>query len=500
MAKRIDSQDAITLMRLSGLEPQSPFIAGHLPWNCVCLKCGKNVSPSYANVKNGHSGCVYCSGKAVDPRDAFNFMISKDLYPLEDYQAVRNKWKCRCLKCGLEVNTRYGDIKSGQGGCLKCGYQKVADTNRLDPELATEIMLKNNLRPLEPYTNYDSKWLCECLRCGEVATPTLHSISSGQGGCYFCGKKDAADKIRTPANEAVSQMRAFGYEPLEDFVSVVHPWKSIHTECGGTVSPRLSNLKSGGGGCKPCGFKIAADKNRFTQEDAISIMQSAGLKPLESYTNSATRWKCLHIACGSIVYPKLQTIQSGQGGCRKCGLLQSAKKNLRDESTVVLEMLESDLQPLEPYKGTEVNWKCRCLKCGKTVFPRHHSVLSGQGGCKYCAKKGMDFSAPGYVYLVVHHELDALKVGIGGVEKRIKDHTDQGWVLVKRWNFTTGHKASLAEEKTLKHLRREKGLNHYLSKYEMPQAGYTETFSLDQVSVVYVRDYLDRITKNKSSA
>jgi hypothetical protein len=177
-----------------------------------------------------------------------------------------------------------------------------------------------------------------------------------------------------------------------------------------------------------------------------------------------------------------------------------AEKNLREGSGTVEEMLEAGLQPLEPYQGTDFKWKCRCLNCKKVVFPRHHSVVGGQGGCKYCATKGMDFNAPGYVYLIVHHEYDALKVGIGGSEKRLKDHNKFGWKLVNRWNYTTGHKASLVEEKILKHLRQDLKLAYYLSKEDMPQAGHTETFSLDQVTVTYVRDVINRFSKTKSSS
>ena len=48
-------------------------------------------------------------------------------------------------------------------------------------------------------------------------------------------------------------------------------------------------------------------------------MLKAGLKPLEPYTQFHAKWKCLHIACGEIVYPSYAVIQGGQGGCRDCG-------------------------------------------------------------------------------------------------------------------------------------------------------------------------------------
>jgi hypothetical protein len=48
-------------------------------------------------------------------------------------------------------------------------------------------------------------------------------------------------------------------------------------------------------------------------------------------------------------------------------------------------MKKAELQPLEPYKNNRTKWKCKCLKCGKTVFPRFYSIQKGKGGCLFCA-------------------------------------------------------------------------------------------------------------------
>ena len=498
MGKRLDPKDAEEVMLKAGLKPIEDFRFGHLPWRCVCIKCEKVVTPSYANVRNGHAGCAYCAGKKVDPSDAIALMRSKNLEPLEPFRSSKSKWKCRCLKCDSLVEPTYGMVSLGGGGCLKCGYETAGKKNRISETSAVEIMLKSGLRPLEPYKNFDTKWVSECLRCGEIVKPRLHAIQSGQGGCIKCGIKTASDKKRIPKNQAKELMLKNGYQPLEEYSEAGKPWKSVHEVCGQVVYPRYATIKKGLGGCSYCGFLSAAEKNRFTQEEAVAIMRSAGLEPQEPYTNSITKWKCIHTVCGRTVQPQLFKIQNGQSGCRQCSLITTATKNRRDETEVVEEMLNADLQPLESYKGTDHKWKCRCLKCGKVVFPSHHAIVGGQGGCKYCATKGMDYTAPGFVYLVVHHEYDSLKVGFGGIDKRIRDHTALGWKLVKRWNFTTGHKASLVEEKVLKHLRFDLKLQNFLSKEDMPQAGHTETFSLDQVSVIYVRDLIDKLSKSKT--
>jgi recombinational DNA repair protein (RecF pathway) len=496
--KKIDPELAEKVMLKAGLRPLENFKFGHLPWRCFCTKCEKVVTPSYANVRNGHAGCAYCAGKKVDPVDAVALMRSKNLEPLEPFKSLKSKWKCRCLTCNSLVEPTYGVVSSGSGGCLKCGYEAAGNKNRMSEKTATEIMLTAGLRPLEKYKNFESKWLSECLRCGAIVKPRLHSISSGQGGCINCGIKIRSEKNRIPPEQARKTMLKHGYIPQENFVEAGKPWKSIHEECGRVVKPRYASIKNGFGGCKYCGQEKAAEKNRFSQDEAIKLMRAAGLEPLEPYVNSTTKWNCTHLACGRKVKPQLFKIQNGQTGCRACGYLTMAGKNLRESTGTVREMLNADLQPLEPYQGTEHRWKCRCLKCNKIVYPRHHSVVGGQGGCKYCATNGMDYKAPGYVYLIVHHDYDALKVGIGGTEKRLKQHTIFGWKLVSRWNFVTGHKASLIEERILKHLRQDLKLAHFLSREDMPQAGHTETFSLDQISVTYVRDMINRFTKTKS--
>ena len=50
-------------------------------------------------------------------------------------------------------------------------------------------------------------------------------------------------------------------------------------------------------------------------------------------------------------------------------------------------MRAANLEPLEDYPGNKEKWKCKCLQCGKTVFPSLGSARKNGGGCKDCGIK-----------------------------------------------------------------------------------------------------------------
>lgn len=75
----------------------------------------------------------------------------------------------------------------------------------------------------------------------------------------------------------------------------------------------------------------------------------------------------------------------------------------------------------------------------------------------------------------------AVKVGISDISgKRFKAHRTKGWVLVSYWHFFERDKARAVESIVLNTLRERYG--YYLSKEQMPQNGYTETFDASKVT------------------
>ena len=131
-------------------------------------------------------------------------------------------------------------------------------------------------------------------------------------------------------------------------------------------------------------------KPRLDPKVTKSVMLKAGLKPLEPYKSFFTKWKCLHIACGQIVYPTYAVIQGGQGGCRDCGFKIGSAKRKKNEAHLAKVMAKAKLEPLEPYKNSSSRWKCRCLVCKKIVYPSYKYVNKTFSCCGYCSKRLVD--------------------------------------------------------------------------------------------------------------
>ena len=124
--------------------------------------------------------------------------------------------------------------------------------------------------------------------------------------------------------------------------------------------------------------------HKLTHEEAVALMLAAGLTPLEQYQNSKYPWKCECQTCKSIVTPAFSSIQSGQGGCKSCGLREQAAKRKMDDQEASKVMFENGFEPLEPYPGNQRKWHCKCMNCGNELFVLRNTVATNGTGCKYC--------------------------------------------------------------------------------------------------------------------
>jgi len=72
-------------------------------------------------------------------------------------------------------------------------------------------------------------------------------------------------------------------------------------------------------------------------------------------------------------------------------------------------------------------------------------------------------------------------VGISDVSgRRFASHRTKGWILIKYWAFSERDQARYIESLVVQTLTKRYG--HYLSKEDMPQGGYTETFDASKVT------------------
>jgi len=443
MAQKLDPKVAEAVMLKAGLEPLEPYRNNRHKWKSRCLKCERIVTPRYESIKEGHSGCVYCSGNKVDPKDAEAIMLNAGLKPLEPFKSATAKWRCLHIACGEIVSPQYSQIQGGQGGCLNCGRKRTVEAQRIPKAKAVAMMLGANLRPLEEFNEAKKPWKCECLKCGKIVSPTFSAIQNGQGGCKYCSRRfvDGEDAIELMINA--------GFEPLEPYKGAGKPWQSRCVKCGLVSTPTFANVQNGSG-CTVCknaekinprtlsqqeaveiminanmkplvpyegtkvqwksrclvckkttypvlGNVLAGHKacayctgHKVDPKDAVRIMKKAKLLPLEPYKGSDIPWKCECLKCGGITNPSYASIKSGQGGCRSCGVKEGAKKNLLSEKEAIAVMLKAKLKPLEKYVKSDNPWKCRCLVCKKVVYPSYSNVNSGNNGCIYCVGGKVD--------------------------------------------------------------------------------------------------------------
>ena len=196
--------------------------------------------------------------------------------------------------------------------------------------------------------------------------------------------------VRLSQGEAVKRMRELGFEPLEPFVSTKTPWKSRHLACGSIVTPKLGLVSSLGGGCWECRNKKLA----IPESEAIAIMLSKNLKPLEPYKSAQTKWKSECLICGGLCKPSLSDLRNGQGGCVTCGYKNRKRPKINHSGVRVLQRTEADAlailkdvgrTALAPYPGLgSLKWKSSCNTCGSVGEPTLNALVKRGNQCKVC--------------------------------------------------------------------------------------------------------------------
>lgn len=465
--KKTHPDDAIQIMNKAGLEPLEPYPGSRENWRCKHTKCGEVVSPTLDSIVQGQGGCLKC-GYAENKRkqlgdsdEAIKFFKSKGFEPLEDYPGNARPWKSKCLKCGFIVSPYLGRVKDGSG-CGVCSKKIVV------PEEAVKVMLNAQLRPLDPFPGSKNPWRSECLRCGEEVTPVYGNVNQGDGGCKHCGGHYVSPEA------AIALMLAANIKPLEPYKNAGTRWNSQCLVCKKNIAPTYNSVRQRGSACKYCA-KVFIDA-----DDAIRVMRDAKLEPLVPYPGSQNPWLCKCLRCDKEVNPAYTAIQSGQKGCVYCG-----GKKVDPEDAFRL-MLSAGLTPLEVYERADKPWNCICNKCKKLVTPTYTAIRVGQGGCKYCAEKGLDYNEPAFLYLMTHEVFNAHKIGIGNHKtrnNRIDEHKKTGWILIECTDFPTGDDAYIVEQAVMKWLRIERKLPPYLSPAEMPQRGWTETVDASEIAL-----------------
>ena len=166
------------------LVPIEKYITTGAPLLSKCKKCGNSPAPTLTAIRAG-GGCKYCSEKLTSPEKARRLARKAGLEPLEDFVSGQIPWKCKHIKCGMIISPLFATIQKGNSGCITCNSKTAADKYRFSEDKAVAIMSNANMEPLEPYTNALTRWRCKCLKCGNEITPKLNNIQNGSG-CIHC--------------------------------------------------------------------------------------------------------------------------------------------------------------------------------------------------------------------------------------------------------------------------------------------------------------------------
>ena len=251
-------------------------------------------------------------------------------------------------------------------------------------EVAT-LFAKFGLRVIGVYENSFTPLESKCLTCKNVVFPRLDKVKLRGYRCGHCSGR------ANPAKKAEEVVRKMGHTPLEPYKNALKPWKMKCGGCGNTIFPKYNSIQQGKWGCGYCGhLRGGAKRKELNSKQAIAMMREAYCEPLVPYPGSAVPWKSRCMKCDSLIYPRLGSIQSGQGGCRKCGIDKRTKSLMLSEKEAIGRLKKLKLKPLESYPGTAKPWKCECLRCGSIVKPRLNYLDRSVYGCAVCAGKVVD--------------------------------------------------------------------------------------------------------------
>jgi hypothetical protein len=483
---RIEESEAISIMNSSGFEPLEPYISTGTPWKSKCLECGEISSPRFGNVRSLRSGCKNCNRNQTSQMEIKSKLSKNDIELVGIYKSSKSLSELKCKKCGLVFKAKVQNVLLKKEPCPNCALQKRSEFI----EEVEEVFRTSGVTPQEDYINSSTPRKSICNKCLREVTPSLNTLRAGHAGCKYCAG------VAVDVEDALRLMNDRGYQPLEPFVSGKTLWRSLCTKCGNECYPRYANIRSGLGGCVTCGKVNRAEKRKLSQEEALEVMLSNGLKPLEPYLSSKTPWLCECMTCGNEVHPMLNTVQQGDGGCGYCA------KNLVNPVEAIEFMKSNGFTPLVDYPGANLPWQSTHDECGNVVSPRYASIKRG-GTCKFCTNKGFQFHLPGYIYLITHSELRAHKVGIATSEirqDRLKVHFSHGWELYKSKQFNLGNNAYLTEQATIDWLRKVMYLPQFLEHSQMPQGGWTETVSADEIDLPTIWKMVLEFSKNHTEA
>jgi hypothetical protein len=226
-------------------------------------------------------------------------------------------------------------------------------------------------------------------------------------------------------------------------------------------------------------MKVAGEKNKLDEDQAVRIAVEAGFTPLEPYKNALSKWKMIHLLCGATVYPKLNTltnIQEGRLGCAVCSGHQVAigiNDLVTTHPNIAIEACDWD--PKEVTAGSQKKRQWKCSNEHKWIAPI--STRTSGHGCPTCAPTGFDPNQSGWLYFLQHDLWEMFQIGItNSPDNRLNQHRKLGWATLELRGPMDGHLTQQWETAILRMLK-AKGADLSNSKIAGKFDGFSEAWS-----------------------
>lgn len=186
--------DDVARMRASeyspNFQPNTPYPGNNqTPWFGRCTGCGRDVSPTYANIQQGGSACAYCAGAQVDPAQAHARYIQAGGIPDGPYPGKNSlPWPGTCGNCGKRIKPTWASIsKPGRGCCNYCAKTAAGASRHLDPNEAAAFITSLGFEPLETYPGTaGGSWRMR-HKCGLEQSKSYNNLQQGHS-CSECAE------------------------------------------------------------------------------------------------------------------------------------------------------------------------------------------------------------------------------------------------------------------------------------------------------------------------
>jgi hypothetical protein len=166
----------------------------------LTLKCKNNhiYEQSWDNLKKG-CGCKYCKENVVGKKKfkytkefVIESLLKENMIILNEYKDSGTTFKYKCLICGNEGKTNFGNFLNGRR-CRKCKGMAKKTTEEFKLEISK--LTDNKYELLSEYIDNKTKVIVHHTECGNVYEVKPGNFISGKR-CPICNESKGERKIR----------------------------------------------------------------------------------------------------------------------------------------------------------------------------------------------------------------------------------------------------------------------------------------------------------------